>query len=72
MQKLYYRADYTASATAVVKEIALNNPKEVKLDNLTFVGIRTEGFIEKYEHDLRRILNKATSSGTALKYGNDV
>jgi len=70
--EIIYRADYTASATAVVKEIALNNPKEVKLDNLTFVGIRTEGFIEKYEHDLRRILNKATSSGTALKYGNDV
>ncbi len=70
--EIIYRAAYTVSATAAVKEIVINNPKEIILENLVFSGTADQPFLESEEHDLRRVLNKATSSGRELKYGNNV
>ena len=42
--EIIYRAAYTVSATAAVKEIVINNPKEIILENLVFSGTADQPF----------------------------
>ena len=70
--EIILRKQYSVSATGVIGDIDVSNTKQITVNNLTFVGITTQGFLETEIHDLRRVLNKATSTVTPIQYGNNV
>ena len=64
------RTDYSITATGIVKDII--SSKSFTFDVITYTTGRNDTYIRSNIHDIRRVLNKANSVSTPIKYGNNV
>ena len=69
--EIILRSDYSVTATAIVKDVI--DSKSFTYENIIYTDpLKKYPYIQSNIHDIRRVLKKANSISTPIKYGNNV